>query len=417
MKRAVAWLTIVVVALVGLGAYFAMPVTTKDETTQPRILNYLKLGLDLKGGVYQVLEGVDSELGQVTPEKIQQAKTMIENRINKLGVSEPVVQVDGHNRIVVQLAGAKDVEEAQALIGKTAALTFVDPEGNVVLKGEDVEKATAVSQNGSQFAVSLKLKGDGPKKFEDATTKFIGQLITIKLDEDIISAPQVQGAIPAGQDATITGSFDAKGAQNLADLINGGALPIKLEVKESRVVSATLGSDSLARSAVAGAIGIVFVLAFMVVLYRLPGLMADLALLIYSVLTIGFLIGVNAVMTLPGLAGLILSIGMAVDGNVLINERIKEELKSGKGLRSAIDTGFHRAVWTVVDSQVTTLIAGVILWYFGTGPVKGFALTLSVGCVLSMFTSITVTRWLINLLADTGRFGKKLFGVKEVAKA
>lgn len=416
MKRAVAWLTILVVALAGLGIFFGMPVT-KDDTTQPRILNYLKLGLDLKGGVYQVLEGVDSDLGPVTPEKIQQAKTMIEDRINRLGVSEPVVQIDGQNRIVVQLAGSKNLEEAKAVIGKTAALTFVGPDGSIVLDGKDVEKATAVSQGGTSFAVALKLKGDGPKKFEEATTKFLHQQIAIKLDEDIISAPEVQGTIPAGSDATITGSFDAKGAQNLADLINGGALPLKLEVRESRVVSATLGSDSLARSAVAGAIGILFVLIFMVVLYRLPGLMADLALLIYSVLTIAFLISINAVMTLPGLAGLILSIGMAVDGNVLINERIKEELRAGKGLRSSIDTGFHRAVWTVVDSQVTTLIAGIILWYFGTGPVKGFALTLSVGCVLSMFTSITVTRWLINLLADTGRFGKNLFGEKEVAKA
>jgi preprotein translocase subunit SecD len=415
MRRAVAWLTILVVALAGLGFYFGMPVKN-GEKTQPRILNYLKLGLDLKGGVYQVLEGVDSELGPVTPDSIQQAKAVIENRINKLGVSEPVVQVDGKNRIIVQLADVKDTEQAKAIIGKTAALSFVDPEGKVVLDGKDVEKATAASSNG-QYVVLLKLKGEGPKKFEEATTKFVGKQIAIKLDEEVISAPVVQGAIPAGNDATITGNFDAKSAKNLADLINGGALPIKLEVKESRVVSATLGSDSLARSAIAGAIGLGFVLVFMVVLYRLPGLMADLALLIYAVLTVGFLIAINAVMTLPGFAGLLLSIGMAVDGNVLINERIKEELQAGKGLRSSIDTGFHRAVWTVVDSQVTTLIAGIILWYFGTGPVKGFALTLSVGTVLSMFTSITVSRWLINLLADTGRFGRELFGVKEVSKA
>ncbi|HLO02525.1 MAG TPA: protein translocase subunit SecD [Symbiobacteriaceae bacterium] len=414
MRRAVAWLTILVVALAGLGFYFGMPVKNGDKT-QPRIMNHLKLGLDLKGGVYQVLEGVESDLGPVTPEAIQQAKAVIENRINKLGVSEPVVQIDGKNRIVVQLADVKDTEQAKAIIGKTAALSFVGPDGKIVLDGKDIEKA-GVGQQGNQFVVTLKLKGEGPKKFEEATTKFVQQRITIKLDEDIISAPVVNQPI-VGDSAIIEGNFDAKGAQNLADLINGGALPIKLEVKESRVVSATLGSDSLARSAIAGLIGMAFVLVFMVVLYRLPGLMADLALVIYAVLTIAFLIAINSVMTLPGLAGLLLSIGMAVDGNVLINERIKEELKAGKGLRSSIDAGFHRAVWTVVDSQVTTLIAGVILWYFGTGPVKGFALTLSVGTILSMFTSITVTRWLINLLADTGRFGKSLFGVKEVSKA
>lgn len=415
MKRAVAWLTILVIALAGLGVYFGLPVKNGD-TTQPRIMNYLKLGLDLKGGVYQVLEGVESELGPVTPEAIQQAKAVIENRINKLGVSEPVVQIDGANRIVVQLADVKDTEAAKEMIGKTAALKFVDPEGNIVLDGKDIQKASAIS-DGVRYLVQLELKGEGPKKFEDATTKFLGQPIAILLDEDVISAPTVEGSIPAGSPATISGNFDALGAQNLADLINGGALPIKLEVKESRVVSATLGSDSLARSAIAGLAGMLFVLVFMVVLYRLPGLMADLALIIYAFLTVGFLIGVNAVMTLPGLAGLLLSIGMAVDGNVLINERIKEELRGGKGLRSSIDAGFHRAIWTVVDSQVTTLIAGVILWYFGTGPVKGFALTLSVGTLLSMFTSIVVSRWLINLLAGTGRFGRELFGVKEVAKA
>lgn len=415
MRRAVAWLTILVVALAGLGFFFGMPVTNGAKT-QPRIMNYLKLGLDLKGGVYQVLEGVESELGPVTPEAIQQAKAVIENRINKLGVSEPIVQSDGKNRIVIQLADVKDTEQAKAIIGKTAALSFVDPDGKVVLDGKDVEKATAASQGTNQFVVVLKLKGEGPKKFEEATTKFIGKPITIKLDEDIISAPTVQGVITAGSDATITGNFDAKGAQNLADLINGGALPIKLVVKESRVVSPTLGSDSLARSGIAGLVGMVFVLIFMVILYRLPGLMADLALVVYAFLTIGFLIGINAVMTLPGIAGLLLSIGMAVDGNVIINERIKEELKNGKGLRSAIDAGYHRAVWTVVDSQVTTAIASGILWQFGTGPVKGFALTLFVGVILSMLTSVFLSRGLINLLAGTGRFGKELFGVKEVAK-
>jgi preprotein translocase subunit SecD len=160
----------------------------------------------------------------------------------------------------------------------------------------------------------------------------------------------------------------------------------------------------------------VVVLVFMVSLYRVPGLLASLALIIYLFMTLGFLLSINAVMTLPGLAGIVLTIGMAVDGNVIIFERIKEELRHGKGLRAAIDAGFHRAVWTVVDSQVTTLIAGVTLWYLGTGPVKGFALTLSIGAVLSMFTAITVSRWLVGLVAGTGRYGKELFGVKEVTQ-
>jgi preprotein translocase subunit SecD len=414
MRRAVAWLTLLVVALAGIGFFFAMPVKNGDKT-QPRILNYLKLGLDLKGGVYQVLEGVDSDLGKVTPEKVQMAKSVIEARINKLGVSEPIVQVDGQNRIIVQLADVKDTEQAKAIIGKTAALTFVGPDNSVILNGPDIDKAS-VGQQGNQWVVSLKLKGDGPKKFEAATTKFINQPIAIKLDEDVISAPNVNGPIPAGNDAVITGNFTAVSAKSLADLINGGALPIKLVVKESRVVSPTLGSDSLTRSALAGLVGLAAVLIFMVSLYRLPGLLASLALIIYLFMTLGFLLAINAVMTLPGLAGIVLTIGMAVDGNVIIFERIKEELRHGKGLRAAIDAGFHRAVWTVVDSQVTTLIAGITLWYLGTGPVKGFALTLSIGAVLSMFTAITVSRWLVGLVAGTGRYGKELFGVKEVTQ-
>jgi preprotein translocase subunit SecD len=414
MRRAVAWLTVLVVALAGIGYFFAMPVSN-GEKTQPRILNYLKLGLDLKGGVYQVLQGVDSDLGPVTPEAIQQARTVIENRINKLGVSEPVVQVDGNNRIIVQLADVKDTEKAKEIIGKTAVLKFVDPDGKTVLDGKDIEKA-GVGQQGNEFVVTLKLKGDGPKKFGDATTKFQGQQIKIMLDEDVISAPVVNTPILDGS-AVITGNFTAESAKTLAELINGGALPIKLEVKQSRVISPTLGSDSLHRSAMAGLVGFAGVLLFMLLLYRVPGLLANLALVIYIYLTLAFLLSINAVLTLPGLAGIVLSIGIAVDGNVIIFERIKDELRRGKGLRSAIDAGFQRAVWTVIDSQVTTLIASIVLWYLGTGPVKGFALTLAVGAVLSMFTSIVVSRWLIGLLVGTGRFGKELFGVKEVVQA
>lgn len=408
-------LAIVVVILGSIGWYYSTP-APNSESGKPRIVDQMKLGLDLKGGVHMVLEGVnDPEIGDVTPDKIEKAKSVIENRINKLGVSEPLVQVDGKNRIIVQIADVQDTDKAREIIGKTAVLRFVDPEGNTVIDGRDVEKAGAAQNQGGGFMVTLKLKGEGPEKFQAATAKFKGQQIAIMLDDQVISAPMVENEIPGGE-AIITGSFDAKGAQELADLINGGALPVKLEVKETRVVTATLGADSMARSAKAGLIGMAAVLVFMLLLYRIPGLMANVALAIYAVLTIAFLLAINAVFTLPGLAGLLLSIGMAVDGNVIIFERIKEELGKGKGLRSGIDAGFHRAYVTVLDSQITTAIAGVILWYLGTGPVKGFALTLVVGTVLSMFTAITVTRWLIGLCVNTGWWGKNLFGVKEVAK-
>lgn len=383
------------------------------------IQNHMKLGLDLKGGVHMVLQGVDSEVGKVTPEAIQKAKSVIDNRVNKLGVSEPLVQIDGNNRIIVELAGVQNTDEARDMIGKTAVLKFIDPDTKeAALDGKDIEKAGInVGQNGSGYVVTLKLKGDGTKKFADITTKLAGtnKPLAIMLDDDTISAPVVSEPITTGE-AIIRGNFTAESAQQLADLINGGALPVKLELKENRVVSATLGMDSLAKSAKAGIIGMVAILVFMILMYGIPGILANLALIIYTMLTIGFLIAINGVFTLPGMAGLLLSIGMAVDGNIIIFERIKEELRLGKGLRSGIDAGFHRAYAAIIDGQVTTALAGGVLWYLGTGPIKGFALTLVVGVLLSIFTSVTVSRWLINMLVNTGWVTKRVFGIKEVAQ-
>lgn len=403
--RAASTLLALVLVLAGVTTYF---------TAFNPIQDHMKLGLDLKGGVHLKLKGVESELGPVTREKIETAKAVIERRINGLGVSEPNVVIDGQNRIVVEIADVQDTDRAQEIIGKTAVLTFVDPDGNIVLNGQDIERA-GVSSNGSAYVVTLKMKGEGTKKFADATTKFVKQAITIKLDDEVISAPTVQNPILTGE-AEITGGFTAEGATQLADLINGGALPVKLVLEESRVVTATLGQDSLSKSAMAGVVGMVGVVLFMILLYRIPGMMANIALVVYSMLTLAFLISINAVFTLPGIAGLVLSIGMAVDANVLIFERIKEELRGGKGLRSGIDAGFNRAFAAVVDSNVTTALAGGILWYYGTGPVKGFALTLVVGVTISLFTAITFTRWLVNLCIRTGWFNKSLFGVKEVAR-
>ncbi|WP_374712696.1 protein translocase subunit SecD [Symbiobacterium terraclitae] len=407
-------LALIVVLVGGTIGFYLSPA---PDTGSARIMKHMKLGLDLKGGAHIVLEGVDSELGAVTPEKVQAAKAVIENRINALGVSEPLVQVDGKNRIIVEIAGAADIDEARETVGKTAALRFLDPEGNEVLTGKDVEKA-GVAQNptGAGFIVTLKLKGEGPQKFYEATSKWVGQPIYIMLDEDLISWPVVNEPIPGGE-ATITGNFTVEEASQLATLINGGALPIKLVEVEARMVSATLGADSIAKSLRAGAIGMIGVLLFMILLYRIPGFLADVALGVYAILNMIVLLAIGNVFTLPGIAGVLLGIGMAVDGNVIIFERIKEELGKGKGLRSGIDAGFHRAYVTVLDSQVTTAIAAAILWYLGTGPVRGFAVTLFVGTVLSMFTAVTFSRWLIKLTVNTGWFNKRtLFGVKEVAE-
>lgn len=407
--RAASILLAVVLVIAGIGTYF---------TAFDPIKNHMKLGLDLKGGIYMVLEAVESDLGPVTDESLEAAMQVIEQRINGLGVSEPVIQRDSGNRILVQIADETDPERARQMVGQTAVLTFVDPDNNVVLDGKDIERAGVSSdQSGLSWVVTLKLKGEGPKKFTDITTKLsqTQQPLAIKLDDTVISAPMVNEPITGGE-AIITGNFTIEEARDLANLINGGALPVKIELKETRVVTATLGADSLAKSGVAGVIGMVAVVLFMLIMYRIPGLMANIALTIYAILTLGFLLAINAVFTLPGLAGLLLSIGMAVDANVIIFERIREELRNGKSLRSGIDAGFHRAYSAVIDSNVTTAIAGIILWYLGTGPVKGFALTLVIGVALSLFTAITVTRWLINLCVATGWATKRnLFGVKEVA--
>lgn len=405
--RAASILVSVVLVLAAIGYYF---------TGVDPILTYMKLGLDLKGGVNMVLEAEeDPDLATIDESSMKAAMDVLERRINSLGVSEPVIQQDGDKRIIIQIAGETDTEKARELVGKTAVLKFVDGAGNIVLEGADVERAAVTQGAGSAYQVALKLKGEGPAKFAKATRENLGKPIAIMLDDEVISAPTVESEINNGE-AVITGNFTVEEAQELSQLINGGALPIKLVLKENRLVSSTLGTDSLAKSARAGAVGMIAVVMVMLLLYRIPGLMANIALTIYAFMTIGFLVAIKSTFTLPGIAGLLLSIGMAVDANVIIFERIKEELRSGKGLRSGIDAGFHRAYSAVIDSNVTTIIAGVILWYLGTGTVKGFALTLSVGVMLSMFTAITVSRWLVNLCVATGWFGKNLFGIKEVAQ-
>jgi preprotein translocase subunit SecD len=404
--RAATILLVVVALVVGTGYWF----TVVDPVT-----NHLKQGLDLQGGIQLVLRGVDSEVGPATPETVARARDVIERRINRLGVSEPLIQMDGRNRIIVALPDVHDTAEAERIIGKTAVLTFVDPEENIVIDGRDIDRATAIIDPATNKpSVQLKLKGEGADKFAEATTRWVGNFIQIRLDEDVISAPIVNQPIYGGT-AIITGNFDPKEAQTLADLINGGALPVKLEIIENRTVSATLGKDSLQKSLYAGVVGLLGVLLFMLVKYQIPGFLANIALIVYLYLVVSVLVTINAVLTLPGLAGLLLSIGMAVDGNILIFERIKEELRAGKGIRSGIEAGFHRAFITVLDANVTTILAGAVLWYLGTGPVKGFALTLVVGNLLAMFTAITLTRWLLKLTVGTGWFGRGLFGVKEVA--
>ncbi|MGE5575866.1 MAG: protein translocase subunit SecD [Syntrophothermus sp.] len=372
----------------------------------------LRLGLDLKGGVHVVLEGQDTPQIKVNEDVMQRTKNVIERRVNGLGVAEPVVQLKGSNQIIVDLPGIRDQQKAIEVIGKTAQLEFRDPQGNVVVSGAQLIEARLSQDSYGRPAVSFRLNSDAAAKFGAMTTANIGKQAPIVLDNEVISNPVIQGAITGGE-GQITGNFTMEEAKHLVTLLNAGALPVPLKVIENRSVGPSLGKDAIDASVRAGIIGVILVLLYMFLYYRVPGLLADLALGVYVVLLMGALVTIHATLTLPGIAGLILSVGMAVDANVLIFERIKEELLAGKHLRAAIDAGFHRAFSSIFDSNVTTLISAIVLFIFGTGPIKGFAVTLSLGIIVSMFTAIVVTRLFMSLLVDRDpdRY-VRLFGVR-----
>ena len=388
----IAFTSFVMINGLQVGIYEILPV--KDN------VNY---GLDLTGGVYVVLEAKEAKGDPVTDEKINRAIAIIQERIDGLGVSEPIIARQGENRIRVSIPDMQDQKEALDVIGKTAQLEFVGPDGEVVLTGERVKESNAVYQTdetGARSAVvTLKFNEAGTEAFAEATAKYINQVIEIKLDGEVISAPQVQTKITGGE-AVITGMANIEEAGNLATLIQAGALPVELEPVEVRTIGPTLGQDSLEKSIIGGAIGISLVFAFMLFYYRVPGFIADLALIVYVLLNflVYSLIGVT--ITLPGVAGIILSIGMAVDANVIIFERIKEELRIGKSLGAAIDSGFKEAFSSIFDGNVTVVIAGLVLFALGSGTVKGFAVTLLIGTAISMFTALTVTRHLLKMFVN-----------------
>ncbi|MEW6524053.1 MAG: protein translocase subunit SecD [Bacillota bacterium] len=366
----------------------------------------LNLGLDLKGGVDIVLQAEDTPDAPVTDEAMYAAVQIIKQRVDLLGLVEPTVQrvggALGQERIIVQIPGVTDPEKAIETIGRTAVLRFMDLDGEVSVTGKELVKAD-VGMRGTEPVVTLEFSPEGASKFHAATEKNYGSVIMILLDEEVISAPVVNAIISDGR-AEITGYASVQDAWHLAVMLKSGAMPIKLNVVENRTVSATLGEDSINRSLRAGMIGVIAVLAYMLALYRLPGLVADLTLLLYVMLLLAALVGLNATLTLPGIAGLILSIGMAVDANVIIFERIKEELKTGRTLRAAVDSGFSQALRAILDANITTLIAAGVLFWLGTDRIRGFAVTLSVGIGVSMFTAIVVTKFVLRHLINSGLF-------------
>lgn len=359
--------------------------------------NSIKQGLDLQGGTHVVLQAVDTPELKVDDDAVNRSVKVIERRVNELGLTEPVIQRQGKDRIIVELPGVKDPEKAIAMLGRTAMLQFKDESGKVVLTGSDLKDAKAQVSQGNQAVVGLEFSDEGGKKFADLTARNVGKKIAIELDGEVLTAPVVQEAITGGH-AQISGSRNVEEAEHLAILLRSGSLPVKIEVLENRTVGPTLGQDSKDKSIKAFGIGIAGIFVFMLLFYRLAGIVADVALLLYVMLLLLVMRYLGATLTLPGIAGIILSVGMAVDANVLIFERFKEEVKRGKTLRSAMDSGFGRAIVTILDSNLTTIMAAAVLFYLGTGPIKGFAVTLALGTLLSMFTAVTVTKFMLRFL-------------------
>jgi preprotein translocase subunit SecD len=414
-------------------------------------------GLDLQGGLQVVLQAKEMASSPISAEAMQTAKTIIENRVNALGVSEPLVQLQGNNRIVIELPGIKDPEQAIKTFGQTGLLEFIDAgdlppvvgslvttslggpadfqlagagitptvgitttapvsgtepiaAGRVyttVLTGRLLKSASVGYDEMGKPQINFELnkasdqpQDDGPRIFGEWSSQNIGKYLAITLDKRIISAPVIQSAITQGT-GRITGKFTVSEAQSTVTVLKYGALPVALEVIEQRSVGPTLGQDSIRKSIVAGAIGLLLVMIFMLLYYRLPGLLADGALIIYAMLVFSLFKLIPVTLTLAGIAGFILSIGMAVDANILIFERMKEEMRAGKTLGAAIEAGFTRAWSSIRDSNMSTLITCLILFWFGSNfgasIIRGFALTLGIGVLCSMFTAITVTRTFLRV--------------------
>ncbi|MEA3407047.1 MAG: protein translocase subunit SecD [Chloroflexota bacterium] len=389
----------------------------------------MRLGLDLQGGMRVLLEANMPADQTVDAKAMEAARNIVENRVNALGVTEPVVQSVGSRRIQVDLPGIKDPEAAIETLKETGLMEWIDteteyvPPGTVVQTdfGESVEASEEVSPTEKVYhtvltgrrlqtarvefdrnglpVIAFELDSEGAQIFAQHTANNIGKFVAIVLDKKVISCPRIQSAIPEGR-GQITGQFSVEEAKSMVLQLRYGALPVPLEVVDTRTVGPTLGEDSVTKSVRAGAIGLVVVLLFMLVYYRLPGFLADLALIIYALLTLTIFKLVPVTLTLPGIAGFLLSVGMAVDANILIFERMREEIRLGRTLQRAIQSGFRRAWTSILDSNVSTWITCLILWLFGNSfgasMVKGFAVTLAIGVFVSMFTAVVATRTFIH---------------------
>ncbi|MEF9932944.1 MAG: protein translocase subunit SecD [Cetobacterium sp.] len=376
-----------------------------------------KLGLDLKGGVYVVLEAKPDAGIKLDDGAMNRLIEVLDRRINGLGVAESVVQRAGSDRVIIELPGISNTEDAINMIGKTALMEFkiMNEDGTLgetLLTGGALKKADVSYDNLGRPQIHFEMTGEGAQTFAKITRENIGKRLAITLDGTVQTAPSINSEIPSGN-GVITGNYTVEEAKATSTLLNAGALPVKAEIIETRTVGASLGDESIAQSEKAALVAMALIGIFMIIFYRLPGVIADLALLSFGLITFGTLNFIDATLTLPGIAGLILSAGMAVDANVIIFERIKEELRLGNSVRGSIDAGFSKGFASIFDSNVTTLIITTILFVFGTGSVKGFAVTLTIGVIASMFTAITITKAFLQLFVTIFKLEKpELFGVR-----
>lgn len=401
-----------------------------DKVRVPGILDEdgITQGLDLKGGSVIVFK---AQTENPSEEDMNTVVSMLRTRLDSLGYTEANLTKHGSDKVRVEIPAVQDASQAVDTLGSTAELIFAetvsqdpnDPAKVVVdkevMSGSDVKDArveygqtSSNTMSAAQHYVTLELTTEGQKKFSEATGRLVGQPIYIVMDGTIISAPTVQTKIDSDS-AMINGMENADEAKKLAANIKSGKLPFSLEQVEVRTVSATLGEEALGNALKAGIIGLILVLLFMLLVYRIQGLMADFSLLGYLAIVFIILANFHINLTLPGIAGIILSVGMAVDANVVIFERVKEELKLGKTVRSAVDAGFNRALSAVIDSNITTIISAVILWWLGTGTIKGFGQTLFIGIVVSMFSAIFVTKFLLKQTIGMNIKNTWLFGVSK----
>ncbi len=406
-------LAILLCVTLGLGAMSGFGVG-ENQTFGVANINQ---GLDLRGGVDILYEG---DQDSISFEEMEAAIALLQGRLDWKGYTEAEVAKEGDKRIRVQIPGVENPEEAIQEIGQTGELRFLDENGDVVVSGKEVKNATKKvgDTNGTGISepyVLLEFTDAGKRDFATATANNIGKPIQIAMDDEVVSSPIVNDAITDGS-AIVTGNFTVEEADNLAAIIRAGSLPFRLEVIQMQNVGAKLGTDALETGILAGIVGISLVIIYMIFTYKLMGVVASWALLLYLTLDMLALSAFGVTLTLPGLAGIILSVGMAVDANVIIFERIKEELNSGKMVRTSVKIGFQRAFPAIVDGNITTLLAGIILYYLGSGTIKGFASTLMIGIALSMFTAFVITKQIIVAMVDSGVTTRKYYGLKEGAK-